>query len=309
MKTYKITWESLSPYRTELQSDTIFGHMAWALRYQKGASFLMKVIEELKRKPSLVFSSAFPIGLLPIPAIPCPDRVKRVIPDWISVAKELKDMAYVSRDYLETVNYHFDWETILNDRSRLHKSPTEKTLIFGNYINRISGTTTEDMASLYAAETFFQDNQTLLESYLKADSDLITRKDIQQACQYIADYGFGKDKSTGKGRFKLSISDFEEKPIADSNAFLNLSNMVPCPSDSTRAVYTGFTKFGKLGGSFALWDSPFKYPIYIIKPGAVFWDTSPHGSLLDNVHPSSKDENIVQNLYSYSIPIRVGEEK
>jgi CRISPR-associated protein Csm4 len=82
--------------------------------------------------------------------------------------------------------------------------------------------------------------------------------------------------------------------------------MVPSSTDSTIASYNSKTKFGKVGGDYATSKTPFKYPIYIIEPGAVFFaegkDKKPVGSLLSNIHPT---ENIVQNLYSYSIPIMI----
>jgi hypothetical protein len=47
-----------------------------------------------------------------------------------------------------------------------------------------------------------------------------------------------------------------------------------------------------VGGDFALEETPFKYPLYIILPGAVFFVqegySRPKGSLIPNIHPHSK---------------------
>jgi len=71
---YNITPQS--PVITPFMSDTFFGHFCWALRYQKGESFLENFLNTYgdgKAAPVL-FSSAFPLGYLPRPTLPPPDR-------------------------------------------------------------------------------------------------------------------------------------------------------------------------------------------------------------------------------------------
>jgi len=107
----------------------------------------------------------------------------------------------------------------------------------------------------------------------------------------------------------LTVEEYAFPTVDEYSGFMNLSNMVPAKNDPVQAYYNCFPKFGKLGGSFALWESPFKYPLFIIKPGAIFMKDKPIGSLLEDIHPKSKTEGIVQNLYSFSIPIKISEEQ
>lgn len=320
MTSYKIFWESISPYSTELQSDTIFGHFAWAIQYLKGTALLNEFIAELRQKPALVLSSAFPAGMLPLPALPLPPNLKDRFPEWDQYRKRLKSIAFISRDVLTKANYSFDWEAFFThviaalptqEDSALQSQPDKPTpdLVFHNSIDRLSGTTSAGGGNLYAAETTFAPAGYKQESYLTLDSQSIAHADLEDILQYISDTGFGKDKSTGKGRFAITYDQFEFPSAETCHAWLNLSNMVPAATDTTLAYYHGFTKFGKLGGNFAVTETPYKYPVFIMKPGSVFLGNKPIGTVLTDVHPMSAELGIIQNLYSYAIPFRQQEVK
>jgi len=124
--------------------------------------------------------------------------------------------------------------------------------------------------------------------------------------KFIEQNGYGKDKNTGCGSFEIHFSEHKWKMNFQSNAWLVLSNFVPSKDDSNNILYDGFTKHPKTGGSFAITDSPFKYPIFMMKPGSVVVsDKKPSGILLRNIHPDNSE--IVQNLYCYSIPFKIKE--
>ncbi|HQG82352.1 MAG: hypothetical protein KBG38_07165 [Candidatus Cloacimonas sp.] len=310
MPTYRLKWESESPYKTDLQSDTIFGHFAWAISYLKGAVFLKEVIKELIDKHSLVFSSAFPENRLPLPVFPKPISLKQRLSDWESNRKKYKEMIWMPKGKFIDNGNCFSWLSFYQSAQISYSDMNpKKVLIIHNTIDRLTGTTTQGGGNLYASETIFPPDNYIMESYLDLNSDLIDIDIIRQICSYISSYGFGKDKSTGYGRFNLTVEEYAFPTVDEYSGFMNLSNMVPAKNDPVQAYYNCFPKFGKLGGSFALWESPFKYPLFIIKPGAIFMKDRPIGSLLADIHPKSKTEGIVQNLYSFSIPIKISEEQ
>ncbi len=177
-----------------------------------------------------------------------------------------------------------------------------KQIDFHNKIDRLSGTTSGS-GELFASPTSYYQDQ-CFNSWL--DTDFFTKEELQELFAYIRDHGFGKDKNTGKGRFEITLEDYAWPDCSDNNAFLLLSNMVPSDTDTTLASYKSKTKFPKVGGDYALTKSPYKYPLYILEPGSVFFagtdNKAPQGCLLQNVH---SDPNIVQNLYAYSIPIMI----
>src|SRR5262245_45646177 len=73
MGIYRVTLEPYSAFRTPLQSDTIFGHLLWALRYQGGAEGQANLGAFLQRyrqgDPPLLASAGFPEGTLPVPIL------------------------------------------------------------------------------------------------------------------------------------------------------------------------------------------------------------------------------------------------
>lgn len=90
MKTYKLIVEPKSPFVTPLQSDTVFGHLAWALAYLEGPSRLSQMLNEfVAGKPPFLLSEAFPENTLPVPILPPPSapEVNRLV-NWVLDSKE-----------------------------------------------------------------------------------------------------------------------------------------------------------------------------------------------------------------------------
>ena len=82
MDVYRLTIEPLSAFRTPLQSDTIFGHLLWALRYTEGEGGEESLADFLGQyragEPPLLVSAGFPEGSLPVPVLPGPEPNKGV---------------------------------------------------------------------------------------------------------------------------------------------------------------------------------------------------------------------------------------
>ncbi len=332
MTTYRITWRCLAPYSTALQSDTIFGHICWAIRYLYGDVRLTKILEALASDPGCVCSNAFPVSKLPVPLLSLPKNylkkwqslIGKETPDaekeWITNHKILKEASLVSLEDL--LSGDFDLMRFLfhryEEKARKNKTSIkkDKQLVFHNTINRVTGTTEKDTASLYAEEVSYIDPYGIAgdvesipvqESYLDCDDSLLSSVELDQIFEYISISGFGKNKSTGRGHYLISMEKYDWLIPEVPNACLLLSNMVPDETDAAEISYRGFTKYGKLGGSMAQSESPFKKPIFMFSPGSVIWSNEkPRGRMVMGIHPDN--EMIVQNLYAYSIPISVKRE-
>ncbi len=332
MTSYKLTWRPHSAYSTQLQSDTIFGHLCWAVSYlfDDNNAKLLSLLSELERQPVLRLSSAFVQGKLPKPACSLKhealsrlsDQLRQEF-DWLddftvySLQKKARQEPYVTVQSLvekafvyDLEDQHYAWlleharqelarrehHTDVKDKPRI-----ERSLEFHNRIDRLSGTT-GNFGELFASPVVY--SELCFESYL--ETDFFSEDELRQIFRHISQTGFGKDKSTGKGRFEIELEPHNWGDCPQFNAYLNLSNMVPAANDPLLVAYDSGTKFAKLGGDYATTATPFKYPLYMFHPGAVFFvrDQSerPTGSMLKNVHP---DPRIVQNLYSYNIPIYV----
>lgn len=71
MKKLKITIAPESAVLTPFHSDTLWGHICWALRYIFDTGILSRFLESYSSKaPPLIISNAFPEGYLPFPTLP-----------------------------------------------------------------------------------------------------------------------------------------------------------------------------------------------------------------------------------------------
>jgi len=73
MTTYKVTLELRSSLGTPLAADTLWGHIAWGIRYREGESALLAWLDRYDQpEPPLVISNPLPAGFFPRPQIPPP---------------------------------------------------------------------------------------------------------------------------------------------------------------------------------------------------------------------------------------------
>ncbi len=322
MTLYKIKWCLKSPYGTQLQSDTIFRHIAWALVYLYGESRFAQILSGLMAEPQMVLSSAFPPGYLPSPQIMAKidfelmKALYKYKPEheiaWSEFWKEFKRRSLISQaDLLELeggfdpISYcHMQFKSYLGSPRKVPSKAHPP--VFHNKINRLSGTTDAEEGGLFAEEVFWKNDERNMESYLSS-SEILSFQEWITVFEFISDSGYGKNKSTGRGELKVSLEPIAALPSAKKpNAHLLISNMVPRDDDPTNCSYTGKAKYGKTGGTFANGISPFKYPFYMLLPGSVFYGAhAPVGRMLADIHPENKA--IAQNLYAMSIPIEIRE--
>ena len=331
MKTYKISWKVKSTISTNLESDTIFGHICWAILYLYGEERLKDFLSELNTRPCFVLSSGFPEGKVPIPAVPVDDDYMKLLKErlsqsnsinekeWYEEKKSIKKIRYlpmeevVGRDVVFSHNELVEnyWHQIIEGKKDRKEWKSEEMgipqAVIHNTINRLTNTTTKGGGNLYSTITSYYPDGFLFNSYI--DTDLFSIEELREILNNIQISGFGKNKSTGMGRFDISIKEHIWSCNPEANSFLILSNMVPANEDPPHCFATSDVKHGKVGGSYALSESPFKYPIFFFKPGTVFLSDSsqqkPIGTLLSKIHPDRKE--LVQNLYAYSVPVKIKE--
>lgn len=329
MPDYRAEIKPQSPFSTPLHSDTLFGHFCWAYAYLKGEKELEALLSMLKEgEATLVFSNGFPSGWIPMPVLPpLPAREEdelreewnrsslRLGEAFEDFLKEEAKRAMISAEDLTALRQDFSLKSLIkrlveNGRRKPPKQVAES--VPHASLNRLTQT----------AERFFMTEQFFLSgadggtrgSTVEADTweffirtDLIEEDELQECIRSIGDCGFGKDKSTGKGRFALnSITETDLFSFDNPNAYIVLSQYVPAAADSTRGWYRLLTKYGKLGGHFASAGSPFKKPIIEIEAGAVFLvkDTLPKriGRLLSDVHADSR---ICQSGQAIPLPFKL----
>ena len=258
-----------TPFGTPLAGDTLFGQLCWALREAAGNDALDTALEGYTQgKPWLVVSDGFPAECLPRPTLPQifePERAadarkaakkKR----WLPVTRSAEPMRQLLTDGL------------LTDAEAYGKAPRIASQAH-NTLNRLTGTTGEgEFAPYTQAQTFFAAGQRI-DVYLVIDSERSSAEQIAQLLGAVGATGFGRDASTGLGKFSvetLAACSLPGHPQA--NAYWTLAPCAPQGQgfDGARSYWKVLTRFGRHGNEHALSGTPFKTPILLAATGAVF---------------------------------------
>ncbi len=266
MKSVKITVRFKSPVASELQSDTIFGQFAWWYRYKYGEDKLKEALEGFETKPFIVFSDGFLEDTVAMPILKPQslEQVKDILGDsYYEEIKRIKSARYlrVNDKWIMSENVNLSH---IKDYIENQAAAAEKEFV-RNSINRITNTVDEGLYS--TKEKFFTRN---INIYAKYDDDIISKEEIAGVFGEIGSFGFGKDKSTGKGRFDLV--DIKDSPSIlqskKTKTFISLSSGV---SDEYCEILFGktFTKFGKHSEEL-VFKNPFKNPVVLFQSGSVF---------------------------------------
>ena len=326
---YKI--KLLSKLRTPLHSDTIFGHLCWGIKYLKGEDYLEDFLEEFstKKKPPLLISCAFPENHIPRPIL---EPVKRSFLKELAISaaskinklknKSEREKLFYGLQILKKLNKN-KWITIeewielrskcnaknllLLDISKIDpKNPfliksglssIKKVVRVHNSISRVTGMVKEE-GGLYFVTELWPEKDMLFDLYVYFESEKY--KDLWDEVwkDYIMPTGFGKDKSTGSGQLIIEEDTEDINYLFDlqgTNAHMSLSLLGFEKMPEIPGSYSVFTRYGKLGGDFAVAGpdggrpNPFKKPILLLEPGSVFYtEEYPQGLLLQNVHLDSR---------------------
>lgn len=279
MNIYRLTIKPLSAFDTPLMGDTLFGQLCWAIAYRFGDEYLDQLLQGYtEQQPFMVVSNAFPHGYIPLPTLPSAfwaewkdQRIDRELE-----RKKLKKLAYFPvKDYAEKVNC---WQEIAYHHQPKHEDfYQQEYLQFHNTINRTTQTTGLGQFAPFTSLQFAYSETTLLDLYIVLDEERFSTAQLLQVLQDIGQFGFGRDASTGMGKFEviaeketiLQEISFKNKK---ANAYLTLANAAPqrLDLDKNQSFYQVTTRFGRHGGSLALATNPFKKPIILAKAGAVF---------------------------------------
>ena len=338
MKFYEITIRPISAFATSLKGDTLFGHFCWQAAYDPSLveGGLETVFAQYSERPFAVFSSVYPklkreTGryLLKRPDLPLswlfPEE-KESREQRYENMKERKKLKWMILD--QGLGIDLKNMLLLNDKAIVREAlsiSTEEvqqvidtdltgTLIHGflqphNTINRFTDTTGTGEFAPYVIESCYYLPETELVLFVLVDEDLTSIDSITTGLDRIGRFGFGKDASTGKGRFEILGSD--ELPIPDAKDANACYTLAPCvPDHFDRMYFTPFIRYGKHGDRLANAENPFKNPVIMADEGAVFFlengktfDKPYIGRAVNNVS-KAQPEAVVQGYTPY-LPMKL----
>ncbi|WKZ15876.1 MAG: hypothetical protein QY317_00955 [Candidatus Jettenia caeni] len=343
MKTYEIVIKPLSGFGTHLKGDTIFGHFCWQIAYDQHLA--NKPLDELlinyNTSPFIVFSSAFPkfcVKPLQYYAVKRPnlpfDKVFSLPNDkkqniekrkeykarrWMVFERDkkfslLKELRYLADDQLlvdikaytqEVTGKRIkgkDAKGIITEFSQSH-----------NKINRLTSTTSTEGFAPFTVDQWVFYPETELAIFIGIDDAFINIQQVKEGLERIGKWGFGKDASTGLGKFEVlkeSEIDLTKMGSDSPNACYTLAPCVPERDTFSDMFFNPFTRFGRHGDIFAKSPNPFKNPVIMADEGGIFKPkdievfNKPYiGSAVLNI--SKTEPKSVAQGYSLYIPVKV----
>lgn len=328
MKTYCIIIEPLSPFGTPLKGDTIFGQFCWQAAYEPD---LLKVplaeaIRMYPENPFAVFSSGFPSLPDGRIALKRPDAPLDLMFDFTGKSREeiiggrkmYKKMTWMlcgkPADLANFRRCHYldskGLALLAGLESETFSSVEESS---HNSINRLTGTTGDGFAPFTQENTVYAAGSRLV-LFAGIDEDMVSLDGLKTGLERIGTSGFGRDASTGLGKFTVKGCDEVDLASYGSvqpNALYSLAPSVPEKSVYTDALFTPFTRFGRHGDRLAISGRPFKNPVIMADEGALYFPSDMEKSLqrpwlgtaLTGL--SKIQETAVAQGYSLYIPVRL----
>jgi CRISPR-associated protein Csm4 len=311
MKALTLTLRPLSPFGSALAGDTLFGHLCWALAWRQGSAQLDALLSAYTQgKPYAVLSDAFPAGFVPRPSVP--DFAAGL--DSAQLPGDRK--ALKRKRWLPLEQAHLPLAQWL----LVPKQPpvTRSATVTQNSINRLTGATGTGLFAPRQVEQTFHALDADLQVYALLDETRLPQDALLQALQDIGLHGFGRDASTGLGKFELRDCAPTQWSCPHSTHAMTLAPCAfdPDTLDPAQTWWQPQTRFGRHGSTAATtggFGGAFKKPLLLARTGAVLrrpTNAQPwHGRGLGGAdHPiSAQMPNTVHQGYAPCMPIRLGE--
>jgi CRISPR-associated protein Csm4 len=330
MEWFHITLKVQSTLGTLLSADTLFGHLCWAVRYEQGPAALTEFLAGFENTvPPLLLSDPFPDGFWPLPTLPrLPKkqeeqliqiiqsedkaRLEKSLPgcmavsrisgskpsdiDAFDILKWLSKLHWLPQEVLDSTINQFNLASILIwflTKGCGQPNVPKEAVVPHNTINRLTGTT-GDMDSFFFTREYHISPAEPPVFHLLAGSACYGAGQIKDLMTAGLEAGYGKYKSRGKGKLTVETVKPAALPAAENpNAVMLLANCAPAETDPACGFWKLTTKFGKLGGHWAVGPhpggihNPFKKPLVMLSAGAVLNTESPrpfYGRLVKQIH-------------------------
>lgn len=317
MNLHRYLVRPLSPWGTPLRGDTLHGLVLWRIAERDGDAACREAIAAFRAgKPPFVLSSAMPEGEIFAPLLPPVPR--GVFRHWVE-EKALRNAEEKPLDLYAALQAYkrfrkatwlpvIEWtrhaqalsvRELLAWHCRQHQEKENPKKMRGAEphvsIDRGSGRALEGGLFFTRLEYFSPESR--LHVYARTDDP----DKLLALLRLVGELGFGRDASTGKGRFSVEPdADFDPAPldIAGADSLL----LSPCAAPDMADLegwYTTEVKRGKAGPGAS---SPFKNPFLLLHEGSLLRALPQGPCLLEHIHG---DADIVQVTQPLTLPCRM----
>jgi CRISPR-associated protein Csm4 len=290
MRYWRVKLQLESALMTPLHSGTLFGQLCWAYRALQGERELVHWLGRQEEEPLLI-SDAMPRDFLPRPLLAPMGRSGTLSLGEMQDAKRLRKANWVRREDFGMLRRSMT-EALLMARLKLCEA--ESATLLGaarrahNRIDRMTGTTPKE-GGLYFVDEAWPNEATgsgLLDVYVGSSLD---ESFLRKLFEFVGQWGFGRDASTGRGRWSCRVEpEAEEWFAGEGERRMSLSHG-SLTANMEEPRYRLHVHYGKVGGGYGMTSNPFKFPLTLLRPGATFrpQESGPRrwGAMLREVHP------------------------
>lgn len=277
---YRVQIKPLTAFATPLRGDTLFGQVCWHIQQAEGSAALSERLAGYQLgSPFLVFADAFPAGMVPRPALPLArmglelaDPAQRKAAKgrrWLPVQALAEPMEEWHRhlateaELATALPGQHSGQPLWQQQTRTHNS-----------INRLTQTTGsgEQGFAPYERQLTWYNPALTLDLYAVL-GEQATTSNLEQWLSAVGMAGYGKEASSGLGKFEVTdIAPFEPPQPAVANAWLTLAPCAPQGGDwrPQHCFYQTHVRFGIHGGQVAAAGQvPWKNPVLLADTAAL----------------------------------------
>ncbi len=283
---YKVRFAVRSVIASDISSDIFWGHILWAIRYlfsEEKLKEVLSLMEEVELSGSgIICTSLFPeyMGMEFFPALRVPVSESLAIGEGRSKAKKLKKISFIPKKLLDSLRENFSisryFEQVIQTEDEIREVLPFVSGIMRNAINRKNNRV--DAGNLFSTYGISFREGVSLYAYVYVPKDIFSKKEVASVMEYIAETGFGADKSVGYGALRFSedndITEIDETIFGDresSNSFISLSLFSPLEDEVflKKSFYKTRVKIGRLGESYARKKPFYKRPLWFLEEGSL----------------------------------------
>jgi CRISPR-associated protein Csm4 len=294
MNHFRLTLELRGSLGTPLASDTLWGHIAWGIRYRAGNDTLEAWLDRHETgKPPLVVSDPIPSGFFPRPVLPRVSPSERVPKlDEVLAFKLREKRAWIPSEEWNSLAGNLNLVSLSSALAKSTPPESRQTTITHAGVNRLTGGTAGlEQGSLFDTTCTVYPRGTCFDVWGRSPESLET---VREWFEWGLEGGYGRDAATGAGH--LIVRRIEERALPSvetPNAVVLLGSVIPRPDDPSRGFFQTHVKSGRLGGNFAIGPTPDgearrqKYPTLMLSTGTVLLtDNAPDsvGRVITRVH-------------------------